>query len=256
MKAGLLSHLASFLTPDTSGNIVHSAPPAQFDNSAKLTTTGFVQRALGSLAGCDSSFTNISGNVSIPASDVGNVVILGGSSGYTVSLPSTAGLPNGTSITLYGQNGNFNCTLSAQSGQNIITTTAFAQTMTFYGGDIATFTVYSGNWTMTSGMTQTALARMPGFAASLATNGYQKLPSGLIIQWGSVSGVVYAGTTYSFPVAFPTGCLSMTMNDGGSGCNVVSGGAISASQFKLYAWNTPGAAGSAGSGVNYIAIGH
>jgi len=42
---------------------------------------------------------------------------------------------------------------------------------------------------------------------SLGTSGYQKLPGGLIIQWGS--GLLTTGSTVNFPVAFPTTCLSV-----------------------------------------------
>lgn len=42
---------------------------------------------------------------------------------------------------------------------------------------------------------------------SLGTNGYQKLPSGLIIQWGS--GLLTSGGTVSFPTAFPNACVSV-----------------------------------------------
>ncbi|WP_456154159.1 gp53-like domain-containing protein, partial [Serratia liquefaciens] len=51
------------------------------------------------------------------------------------------------------------------------------------------------------------LPDMSSFASSLGFNGYQKLPSGLIIQWGAfnvnaTSGAV--GTTdITFPIAFP-----------------------------------------------------
>lgn len=46
-------------------------------------------------------------------------------------------------------------------------------------------------------------------AKSLASSGYQKLPSGLIIQWG-VSPAIAGGSsqTITFPVAFPAGCVS------------------------------------------------
>ncbi len=51
------------------------------------------------------------------------------------------------------------------------------------------------------------------FAASKTTNGYQKLPSGVIVQWGqvtiSVSGEVGQGTvTVTLPIAFPNACFS------------------------------------------------
>lgn len=53
-----------------------------------------------------------------------------------------------------------------------------------------------------------------GVNYSLLSNGYQKLPSGLIIQWGYGVGVNAAGTgnrgTYiTFPIAFPNACLSI-----------------------------------------------
>lgn len=53
-----------------------------------------------------------------------------------------------------------------------------------------------------------ALASRPEMARSLATNGYQKLPSGLIIQWGSatINGDTSASITY--PLAFPNSVLA------------------------------------------------
>jgi hypothetical protein len=52
-----------------------------------------------------------------------------------------------------------------------------------------------------------------GFANSLGSSGYQKLPSGLIIQWGNTSvssGSNNTTTSVSFPLAFPTACFSVT----------------------------------------------
>ena len=61
------------------------------------------------------------------------------------------------------------------------------------------------------GTRSTAIATMQNFAnefgSSLAANGHQKLPSGLIIQWGQITGN-YNSTTFSFPLAFPTACLA------------------------------------------------
>jgi len=42
---------------------------------------------------------------------------------------------------------------------------------------------------------------------SLLTNGYQQLPNGLIIQWGQVYVPSNSSVTFTFPIAFPTGCL-------------------------------------------------
>lgn len=47
---------------------------------------------------------------------------------------------------------------------------------------------------------------------SLNTNGYQRLPGGLIIQWGVTSGSGSSGTVVTFPVAFPNSCASVIVN--------------------------------------------
>lgn len=48
------------------------------------------------------------------------------------------------------------------------------------------------------------------FGASLSSNGYQKLPSGLIIQWGNSSslGTGSPNCSVTFPVAFPNACFA------------------------------------------------
>lgn len=47
------------------------------------------------------------------------------------------------------------------------------------------------------------------FGASLATSGYQKLPSGLIIQWGLFTANAAADTVVTFPLAFPNAVYSI-----------------------------------------------
>ena len=57
--------------------------------------------------------------------------------------------------------------------------------------------------------TKVALEAFTGANVRLAINGYQKLPSGLIIQWGSTlsNGVGYSDFTY--PIAFPNSVLTI-----------------------------------------------
>lgn len=56
----------------------------------------------------------------------------------------------------------------------------------------------------------TLAAAFQGSNQSLAAAGYQKLPGGLIVQWGQVS---YSSGTGSgtFPITFPTACLACTV---------------------------------------------
>lgn len=91
------------------------------------------------------------------------------------------------------------------------------------------------------------------FASSLAANGYQKLPSGLIIQWG-ITGALAAGQSalVTFPISFPNTVWSIVP------C------AMSASNSVQYAptvfgvtettFNV-GSTGSGYSGITWMAIG-
>lgn len=91
------------------------------------------------------------------------------------------------------------------------------------------------------------------FGASLATNGYQKLPSGLIIQWGQLTSHATPGSpvAITYPIAFPNAFLN-------SWCTVSS-----TSTSTSAAWNdsqnTTGMnvrSSIASAGVLYLAIGH
>ncbi|WP_051190055.1 phage tail protein [Laribacter hongkongensis] len=55
------------------------------------------------------------------------------------------------------------------------------------------------------------LASFTGSNQLLAGNGYQKLPGGLIIQWGTISGIAYNATaqSFTFPIVFPVACLGV-----------------------------------------------
>lgn len=51
-----------------------------------------------------------------------------------------------------------------------------------------------------------------GANQSLSANGYQKLPGGLIIQWGALNTTATNGTV-TFPTAFPNACFSVVAHD-------------------------------------------
>lgn len=53
---------------------------------------------------------------------------------------------------------------------------------------------------------------LKGANQSLAVNGYQKLPGGLIVQWGQVAATAATGTT-TFPIAFPNNVFIQCATD-------------------------------------------
>ena len=95
----------------------------------------------------------------------------------------------------------------------------------------------------------TLAAALQGANQSIGTNGYQKLPGGLIIQWGQGSPVA-GGELYSLPIAFPNAFLQVTATVIGQGetINAVAE-KTSLTQVRLES-------STAGSLVSYMAIGH
>lgn len=94
------------------------------------------------------------------------------------------------------------------------------------------------------------------FASSIAAPGYQKLPNGLIIQWGSVTTA--SGTAAAtFPLAFPTGFLSATLGlvSALPVTGVLGYNSPSATGMTINTSNSQNGAAIVAT-VNYLAIGH
>ena len=113
----------------------------------------------------------------------------------------------------------------------------------------------------TAGTRSQALATMQMFAdefvASLAESGYQKLPSGLIIQWGLTGLITPGGTlTTTYPIAFPNGALKVVGSPVSSGANTAgyTVSAVSPTTSGFTATNNSGTSGAVG--MAWIAIGY
>ncbi|KAA8740864.1 phage tail protein [Pseudomonas koreensis] len=169
--------------------------PPLFDSSLKLATTEFVRRALGSLAG----YVTYSANTILTAADAGKYIYANGVN-ITLTLPDLTLLPAGTKfyiqasagstkITVASVNGNFSGPNGAPAGSSNLV----------LGEGVASEFVSSGTGWIAVGGTGISV---------LAANGYQKLPGGLIIQWGSAMATA-ADYLVTFPIAFPVGPMSL-----------------------------------------------
>lgn len=85
-------------------------------------------------------------------------------------------------------------------------------------------------------------------AASKAVNGYQKLGSGLIIQWGVLQ--IASGSTITFPIAFPTTASSLTATPGGGVALTCGASNITSTNFIVQHGN-----GATSTFVQWMAIG-
>jgi hypothetical protein len=79
----------------------------------------------------------------------------------------------------------------------------------------------------------TILSDFTGANQSLTASGFQKLPGGLIIQWGYLDD---QATTRNFPFTFPSACISLVAGyavDSYSSSNGPFVFVVSSSQFRL-----------------------
>ncbi|WP_242015322.1 phage tail protein [Pseudomonas nitroreducens] len=177
--------------------------PVQFDNDGSVATTAFVQRSLGNMAGF---VTYSASNVWLSANDLGKYVYCV-TNGMLLTLPDATTIPAGSriyiqaaigvaSISVNNVNGNLGGSNHRVTGSEFVTLL----------GDTSCEFVSSGtNWFATGG----------SGAGSPASNGYQKFPSGLILQWGTVVIPAYSvinqfsRTTFSFATTFPNAVLSI-----------------------------------------------
>lgn len=73
---------------------------------------------------------------------------------------------------------------------------------------------------------------LKGSNQSLAASGYQKLPGGLILQWG-FSFANAAGSVITFPIAFPTALLNICTGIANNTNGVLQTYAFSTTQFTF-----------------------
>ena len=111
-----------------------------------------------------------------------------------------------------------------------------------------------------SGLDADLLRGLPAdFTSSIAANGYQKLPSGLIIQWGTIVGVTdsNANLYVTLPISYPT-----TYQEIAYGGDTYNGGAVLVGNANIAARTTSGfwvhAPGLVGIQirVNFITVGY
>lgn len=95
------------------------------------------------------------------------------------------------------------------------------------------------------------------FPVSIGGQGYQRLASGLIIQWGTMTET--SGNAVVFPLAFPNACLSLAfadlnVNGIAETAHIIGYRSLSASAFVVSIINAAGSGPT--SGFSYIAIGN
>lgn len=212
--------------------------PDRFDNSRKRASTEFVRGALGSLPG----MTQLTAGATLDASHIGRGIVCGGAGPYSVVLPFANACPAGSGLLIVAQSATVTIT---RAGTNAISIGAQNSLTSFVlgAGDWCYLCNLNGTdtWMVMSGTPLLRAGLTSGvFGASIGLSGYQKLPSGLIIQWGQFthSGSASGGLGLTFPVSFSNTNYQLTGIETGATPTVgFSFQRASASQVTMYTNN-------------------
>ncbi|MES4611664.1 MAG: phage tail protein [Ewingella sp.] len=175
--------------------------------SAVLSNLGLKERGF--------EYSGVSGfgnKTSISASDFGSVIVIE-ANGQTIKLPTMNTLPAGKLITIYCFGGNGSpVVLQTQQGNYFSNGPEGNRTTTITLTTQETLTIVSEgstspNWEIYGNGT---LKYSPLFGSSLFPNGYQRLPSGLIIQWGEAATSSNSLVSLPFPIPFPNNVYQAT----------------------------------------------
>jgi len=223
--------------------------PVQFDNSTKLATTGFVQRALGNL---QTSLTW--GGGTLTAAACGKLISLGTGAS---TLPLLSACPDGAAMYFINSGGG-NHVISRQGADIISPDGSSLTSITLVPGDDLLLVKKTGGdyWMALFGSARLKYSTL--FAATISVSGYQKLPSGLLVMWGQ--GVVPANSTadLSLPITPPNNFhqVVVSIRDSVAGgptaaYPIITAIPLSASTFRVKSYY-----GSSSLNISYVAFGN
>lgn len=244
--AALINGLATSNNAALTGN--PTAPTAaQFDSDTSIATTAFVQKALGNMQ-VGTVITTV-GN--FLASDSGGSFYIQTAGTYGLPLLSTVS-PGATFEFLATVNG---VVISRQGSDQILQGNVGITSETLANGDTIRLTKIGAFWAITGG-TAAGRGSLGDYGSTLATTGYQKLPSGLIMQWGQAVSNSSGLYSVSFPVTFnQLYSLVCSEINSGNGTATVSSSTTSGCQINF--WQSAAGNVATGSGItaNWVAFG-
>lgn len=260
------NNITDALTPQNIADYLQAAltgalgvTPPLFDNDTSLATTAFVQRALGNFSG-EAAYnvdTQLTGNA------FGRLIIFAGSAvaNRTFTLPLAAAGASGCKITFWN-NSSYNLTVVPFAGDFLDTGTSVPASIVLGPGSTLVCETFSSvGWRLIGGTAR--LKNSHEFSSSLAASGYQKLPSGLIIQWGGTSAVTTTTTpanlSVTLPIAFPNNILPVVVTratDVAASASPFTVECVSATSTTQFIITHVRSAGSTTNSWRWIAIGY
>ena len=203
----LASGAGSYVLLFCSGAPDQIALPTQSQHAAQL-------RQIGSVAGIIT--TGVSGPITSANAGRSTLVTAGG----TTQTINTATLNPGDRFYVYANyNGTSQTTLAISGSGSFISINSISQsTIVLNAGEEVIFTWDGANLGLET--LSANLRYSSAFSNNQASNGFQKLPSGLILQWGATATIASGATlTVTLPLAFPANLFFV-------GCNAQSSSGV------------------------------
>jgi len=188
--------------PDTNG-VTAGWVPFGFDKGLGITLTSTTTTLTNIQAAYP--ILNFSGTLTanstviLPTFEQTWVIANATSGAYTLTVKTASGggvnIPQGGTSIVYGDSLNIKYANSAQ--------------VSSFNGRTGAISLNATDVINALGYTPVAPTDFP---ASLTATGYQKLPNGLIFQWGiaTSSGMAAGNGSITFPIAFPNNCLTLS----------------------------------------------
>jgi hypothetical protein len=168
-------------TVDLNSDVTGTLPIANGGTNASTAGTARTNLGLGTIATQNSNSVSITGG---SITGITDLAVADGGTGASTSADARTNL-DVPSRSGSGASGTWAINISGNAAGNAGTVTNGVYTTNFTGAN-----------------------------QSLSTNGYQKFPGGLIIQWGTISVASRSSETdfgnISFPIAFPNACRNVT----------------------------------------------
>ena len=225
--------------------------PVQFDDGTNLATTHHVKQAGLQWAG----ITAISAATTLTVAHVGGVVSGTSATAFSVTMPATSAVPTACSITIINT-GVGVMTLVAGSGDTISDQRGVTATILLAKGETAVLIRVGTVWTLISGTATLKYAN--GFEAVISTNGFHRLPSGALLQWGGASSTNGAQNV-GLPIAYPNACwfgIACLSSASFVPTVIVSVGAFTTTTIQILTSNGGGYGAPGTYGVRYLTIGN
>lgn len=160
-----------------------------------------VSDSTGNLAGV----VVLSAASTLTESALGKLIRLTGASAYATTLPLAAGVVSGSRLRIVN-NGTAAMTVARQGTDSIYAPTlAVVTSLSLSAGDSLDVMSDGTAWYILGG----TVALKYASGAFGYSNSYQRLPSGLILQWGSFVSSAAGDVDVTFPLVFPTALRSV-----------------------------------------------